>query len=172
MNLNPKWSPDGTQILFTSTRDGNFEVYVMNADGTAQTRLTSNPAVDIGADWSPFLTLVVSIDIKPGSFPNSINLSAAGVIPVAILSTPTFDATHVDPATVTLAGARVKMIGKGSHYACSSADINGDPYPDLICHVVTAQFLIEPGDSIAILEAQTFGGQAIRGEDSIRIVPD
>jgi hypothetical protein len=36
----------------------------------------------------------------------------------------------------------------------------------------TAQFLIEPGDSIAVLEAETFGGQAIRGQDSIRIVPD
>ena len=33
----------------------------------------------------------VGIDIKPGSFPNSINLKGKGVIPVAILSTTTFD---------------------------------------------------------------------------------
>jgi len=61
----------------------------------------------------------VAIDIKPGSDPNSINLSSAGVVPVAILSSATFDATQVDPASVTLAGARVKLIGKGDRYSCS-----------------------------------------------------
>ncbi len=33
------WSPDGTKIAFDSRRDGNFEIYVMNADGTNPTRL-------------------------------------------------------------------------------------------------------------------------------------
>jgi TolB protein len=40
------WSADGRQIAFTSTRDGNPEIYRMNADGTHQTRLTNNPADD------------------------------------------------------------------------------------------------------------------------------
>ena len=116
--------------------------------------------------------LQVSIDIKPGSYPNSINLSSAGVVPVAILSSATFDATRVDPASVTLAGARVKLIGKGSKYNCWPEDVNGDGRPDLVCHVITADFLIEPGDSTAVLEATTLSGQPIRGEDSIRIVKD
>ena len=34
------------QIAFTSDRDGNDEIYVMNADGYGQTRLTNNPTVD------------------------------------------------------------------------------------------------------------------------------
>lgn len=34
------------KIAFTSTRDGNEEIYIMNADGSHQTRLTNNPAVD------------------------------------------------------------------------------------------------------------------------------
>jgi dipeptidyl aminopeptidase/acylaminoacyl peptidase len=38
----PTWSPNGTQIAFVSDRDGNFEIYKMNADGTGQTRLTHN----------------------------------------------------------------------------------------------------------------------------------
>lgn len=113
----------------------------------------------------------VAIDIKPGSFPNSINLSSAGVVPVAILSSATFDATQVDPATVTLAGGAVRLIGKGDKFACSAQDVNKDGLLDLVCHVVTAQFLIEPGDSVAVLEAKTLSGQAIRGEDSINIVP-
>ena len=32
----------GSKIAFTSNRDGNYEIYVMNADGTGQTRLTNN----------------------------------------------------------------------------------------------------------------------------------
>ena len=114
----------------------------------------------------------MTIDIKPGSYPNSINLSSAGVVPVAILGSATFDATQVDPASVTLAGARIRLIGKGDKYSCNAEDVNADSFVDLVCHVVTAQFMIEPGDSIAVLEAQTFDGQAMRGEDSIDIVPD
>ena len=30
---NPSWSPDGRRIAFDSMRDGNLEIYVMNADG-------------------------------------------------------------------------------------------------------------------------------------------
>jgi TolB protein len=41
--------PDGTKIAFASKRDGNFEIYVMNANGSGQTNLTNNPAVD----WGP-----------------------------------------------------------------------------------------------------------------------
>ncbi|MBL8163920.1 MAG: PD40 domain-containing protein [Anaerolineae bacterium] len=45
------WSPDGTQVVFISARDGNLEVYTMNADGTSQTRRTSNTAVESFPDW-------------------------------------------------------------------------------------------------------------------------
>ncbi len=51
--LNVSWSPDGSKIAFTSDRDGNLEVYTMNADGTAQTNVTNNPAADVIHDWSP-----------------------------------------------------------------------------------------------------------------------
>ncbi len=46
----------------------------------------------------------VSVDIKPGSCPNPVNLQSNGVVSVAIVSTVDFDATTVDPSTVTLAG--------------------------------------------------------------------
>jgi Tol biopolymer transport system component len=43
---------DGTKITFTSDRDGNTEIYVMNAqDGSNQTRLTDNAASDALPEW-------------------------------------------------------------------------------------------------------------------------
>jgi dipeptidyl aminopeptidase/acylaminoacyl peptidase len=49
-------TPTPTQserIAFGSNRDGNFEIYAMNADGSGQTRLTDNPASDHAPAWSP-----------------------------------------------------------------------------------------------------------------------
>jgi len=41
------------KIVFLSYRDGNGEIYIMNADGSEQTNLTNNPADDIASAWSP-----------------------------------------------------------------------------------------------------------------------
>jgi hypothetical protein len=46
------WAQAG-RIAFISKRDGNWEIYVMNADGSGQTNLTNNPAHDWGPSWSP-----------------------------------------------------------------------------------------------------------------------
>ncbi|MDQ3610878.1 MAG: hypothetical protein M4D85_04565 [Actinomycetota bacterium] len=50
----PAWSPDGTRLTFSSDRadPGNFDVYVMNADGTGVTRLTDAPGEDRGTSWT------------------------------------------------------------------------------------------------------------------------
>ena len=52
-NPSPTWSPDGTKIAFASDRDGDQEIYVVNADGTGLTRLTFNPSQDGYPSWSP-----------------------------------------------------------------------------------------------------------------------
>jgi Tol biopolymer transport system component len=61
----PDWAPDGTKILFASDRDKNGkclfhdctgfapELYVMNADGSDERRLTDDPAYDVLGTWSP-----------------------------------------------------------------------------------------------------------------------
>src|SRR5262249_47072459 len=54
-NIRPDWSPDGEKIAFASRRDGHGEIYVMNTDGSDQTRLTkTDPSVTNNAPaWSP-----------------------------------------------------------------------------------------------------------------------
>ena len=46
-------APTTPKILFTSSRDGNYEVYIMNPDGSEQVNLTQHPAQDLQAVWSP-----------------------------------------------------------------------------------------------------------------------
>ncbi len=48
----PAFSPDGSRIAFTSTRDGNPEIYVMDADGTSAGRLTNSPGADGHASFT------------------------------------------------------------------------------------------------------------------------
>jgi Tol biopolymer transport system component len=49
----PAFSPDGTQIAFTSTRSGRSRIHVMNADGSRVRRLTGSPHSDALPSWSP-----------------------------------------------------------------------------------------------------------------------
>ena len=46
-------APTTAKILFTSLRDGNSEIYIMNPDGSEQVNLTQHPATDMQAVWSP-----------------------------------------------------------------------------------------------------------------------
>lgn len=54
-----RWSPDGSQIVFGSDRDGVFEIYVMNADGSGVRRLTDPPKLGRYPDWSPDGTRII-----------------------------------------------------------------------------------------------------------------
>jgi N-acetylneuraminic acid mutarotase len=114
----------------------------------------------------------VSIDIKPGSSPNKINLKSAGVVDVAILSSATFDATQVDPATVTLTASTVRLRGRSDKYSCNVRDVNHDGKPDLVCRVKAAdEPMLKAGSTSAVLTGRTFSGQGIQGVDTIQIVP-
>jgi TolB protein len=46
-------TPGGGRIAFVSDRDGNAEIYVMNADGSGQTNLTNSPAPNAFPSWGP-----------------------------------------------------------------------------------------------------------------------
>jgi hypothetical protein len=110
--------------------------------------------------------IVVPIDIKPGSDPNSINPKSKGKIPVAILTTGTFDATGVDPSTVLFGATGTEAAPVQS--ALEDVDADGDI--DMILHFNTQDTGIVCGDTTASLTGQTFNGLAIEGSDSIKTV--
>jgi TolB protein len=57
--IEPAWSPDGSQIAFASKRDGATHIFVMQADGSGTRRLTRGPKEDGRPAWSPDGTSIV-----------------------------------------------------------------------------------------------------------------
>lgn len=112
----------------------------------------------------------VDIDIRPGESSNVINLESRGTVPVAILSSPVFDANTVDPGSVALSGAHVRFRGNGSPLAVTQ-DVNHDGLEDLVVYVDAAGLQLNETDTEAVLEARTSDGASIRGADSVRVVP-
>ena len=66
--MNGAWSPDGSKLAFVSKRDGNEEVYIMDADGSRQTNLTNHAARDWGAAWSPDGSQLAFVTDRDGNF--------------------------------------------------------------------------------------------------------
>lgn len=66
-NMTPKAASVG-QIAFATDRDGNYEIYVMNADGTNQRRLTNDPDYNIQPSWSPDGTQVAFYSGHEGKY--------------------------------------------------------------------------------------------------------
>jgi hypothetical protein len=89
--------------------------------------------------------VVVTIDIKPGSFPNSINPKSKGKIPVAILTTDAFDATTVDPTTVLFGATGTEAAPVQS----ALEDVDGDSDTDMTLHFNVQNTGIACGDTSA-----------------------
>ena len=116
----------------------------------------------------------VTIDIKPGSDPNRINLCSKGAVPVAILGSDTFDVSNVNTESLRFADAAVKVVGKKNSKAqCSIKDVNSDVYVDLVCRFPTADIVeIDGESSTASVNGELLDGTGIEGTDSVSIVKD
>ncbi|NWF67676.1 MAG: PD40 domain-containing protein [Chloroflexi bacterium] len=67
-NRYPAWSPDGSLIAFHANPLGNYDLYIMNADGTNLHQLTDSPADDAMASWSPDGTRLVFHSQRTGNW--------------------------------------------------------------------------------------------------------
>jgi hypothetical protein len=136
------------------------------AIGTSGEGISEAALALINATAVPF---TVDIDIKPGSSAGPIRLSSNGKIPVAILSTPTFDApSKVDQTSLTFGRSGYEH----SLASCDTpVDVNGDGLPDLLCHFTTRLTRFQIDDTEGVLRGRTLDDLLLEGRDSIKVVP-
>ena len=149
---------------FTITADeDNEDTVVVLVDGT---EFSFEPGETL---------LLVEVDIKPDSDPNSINSKSKGKIPVAILSSNIFDApAEVDRSSLTFGRTgdedSLHLRGRNGVPNCGVEDVNNDGLADLVCHFETQETDFEIGDSEGVLKGQTTGSTDFEARDSVRIV--
>ena len=184
-------SNDDDTVIAPTLKMGDYLVKVVSKPGTSPTQTfgltVQTPAgITTLADTVPIANIPslgygieatgttiqafipVAIDIEPGSSQNPINLRNRGTIPVAILSSATFDAPHnvaVNSVTFGRTGAELSLA------YCNSEDVDGNGLLDLVCHFYAQKTRFQAGDTKGVLKGLTVAGQLIRGVDSIRIVP-
>ena len=104
------------KIAFTSNRDGNDEIYVMNADGTGVTRLTNDPASDRQPAWSPDGSRIAFASNRGGGF--DIYVMNADGTGVRRLTTTTTNAGSTRPSWC-------------GHRIAFESDAYLEPFPDI-----------------------------------------
>lgn len=116
---------------------------------------------DTGAvEWLP-------IDVKPRSFPSAINLRQRGLVPVAILSTATFDA----PTEVVQSSLRFGATGtEDSWVRCGAPeDVDDDGLVDLVCHFDTTLTAFTCTSEHGVLTGRLTDGTAFESQDAVKI---
>jgi hypothetical protein len=178
----PGSSPTVRNLTTLEVGEGCFQ-YVKLVDTSDTTGLTSYNGFDVDAvmaenDIAPVCEIEVSIDIKPGSFPNAFNINGHGVIPVAILGSADFDVTQINNSTLVFGGLSVRTKGNGDAQ-CSIKDVSGDftypegapdGYADLVCQFVDADGVVFVGNGTASVDGFLYDGTPFHGEDTIKLV--
>jgi hypothetical protein len=133
--------------------------------------------IDEALELTPYL-----IDLKPADQNNTINRNSKQNLNVSILSQPGdvtgagfFDATTVDPATVTLRGkfpftwvVGVDKTQQGG-FQCKAIDTDGDHIADFVCAFTIPSRTLSNAETAVILEGRTFAGEPVLASDFIQV---
>ena len=170
----------------TLTVPPEIAVTIAPDTGTLTVEATSDP--DPGSEPPPVILevggavvpiepgealLQVDIDIKPGSDPNCFNINGKGVIPVAVLGSPTFDVEDINRDSLSFGGLLVRIQGNELP-SCGLKDTNADGFDDLVCHFedkTSSNWTVANGTATLSGKLSGEGGLLFSGTDPICIVP-
>jgi serine/threonine protein kinase len=113
----PRWSPDGHHIAFYSNRTGNFEIWMINQDGSGLKQITDDRTVgNIRNIWSPDGRFIAGFHVNKGSFilglDSSFNVVSRTFLPPLPDEGVLFEAWSWSPDGKLLAGSRVTRAGE------------------------------------------------------------
>ncbi len=184
---------NGVDVPFTFTdnpddpNEVSFSVEIELVEGT---NVIETVAADTSGNESsdtrnvlyevPLVTIISgTIDIKPGSCKNPLNVKSNGVLPVVILGSADFDVAEIDPSSITLAGVAIlrSAIEDVSVPSDSGCHIEGsDGYDDLVLkfdtqEIVAALGAVSDSDIITlILNGILHDGTEFSGEDHVTVL--
>jgi hypothetical protein len=156
----------GPYELDFAVASGPMDTSVQTVAGNAVPGQTDTYIVSTTGGQLISIERQIPIDIKPGSDPAPINVGSKGVVPVAILSSPTFDARTVNLHTVTFGPKHTPALDKQADIQ----DVNGDGLLDLVVHFDNTKTGITKGTTQACLTGKLTNGLAVKGCDVIETV--
>jgi hypothetical protein len=121
-DYSPAWSPDGSKIMFGSTRTGNRDLFVMNGDGTNDVQLTFEEGVDWAPAWSPDGTRIAFCSDRDGS-QDVFVMNADGTDPERLTDHPKLirRVYEIDPLLCPFCGAEMKILAFITDFATARA---------------------------------------------------
>ena len=124
------WSPSGDRIAFTSDRDGDYEIYVMNSDGTNLTKVTENSDDDSDPTWSPDGQKVAFVSNRDGNDEIYIKSSDGTGYPQRITDDPGVPTgtPHGRPTGAQSCLLQTARAGPFGYYFFELYSINADGY--------------------------------------------
>ena len=124
--IDPAFSPDGSRIVFVSNRDGNPEIYAMDADGSNVARLTNDPQLDGHPVFTPDGQAILFQSQRAGGKLQIFSMNADGTGVKQL----TQDSVSMAPAELFAAKQKFEEVCTSCHGPVGEGAANGVPLFD------------------------------------------
>lgn len=155
----------GPYTLDFGVASGPDDSFLQSISGIAVEGQIDTFQVNASSGNSLVISRKVKVDVKPNNENNILNFKSKGVIPVAILSTATFDAANVNPFSIRFNNNEIDVFNRSN-----IEDVDGDGRLDMIFHFDTQKSGITPEEKQVCLAGKLKNGESIEGCDKIQVL--